>query len=142
MSKRIRIVLADDHPMFLEGLNSLLCSSEDIEVAGLALHGNDVLDILARKEIDIVVTDISMPGMDGITLHSTIKQKYTQVKTLVLTTYGEPEKIIKLINNKADGYLLKNAEKNISKEEFNYFIISYDASYVFCSWLFGLRLFL
>lgn len=112
MKKKIRVILADDHSMFLEGLHALLSATEDIAIVGLALTGNDVMDLLKREQVDIVVTDISMPGMDGITLNSMIKKQYPQIKTLVLSTYSDPDKIIKLTNNKANGYLLKNAEKD------------------------------
>jgi DNA-binding NarL/FixJ family response regulator len=112
MKNKIRIILADDHRMFLEGLYALLSSSENIHVVGQALDGNEVLSLLEKEKTDIVVTDISMPGMDGITLNSTIKKKYPDVKTLVLSTHSDPDKILKLVHDKANGYLLKNAEKS------------------------------
>ncbi|OQP63680.1 response regulator [Niastella populi] len=112
MNKNIRIVLADDHAMFLEGLHALLASENDIHVVGLALNGNEVLDLLKRHEVDIVVTDISMPGMGGIVLNNAIRKQYPHIKTLVLSTYSEPDMIVKLTNSKANGYLLKNAEKS------------------------------
>ncbi len=112
MNKKIRIILADDHAMFLEGLYALLVSVEDIAIVGLAMNGNDVLSLLKREEVDIVVTDISMPGMDGIALNDSIKKQYPRLKTLILSTYSDPDKISKLIQSKANGYLLKNAEKD------------------------------
>lgn len=112
MKRRIRIILADDHRMFLEGLHALLSTADDIKITGLALNGVEVMNLLKKEEIDLVVTDINMPGMDGITLNSTIKKQYPHIKTLVLSTYSDPDKIIKLTNNKANGYLLKNAEKD------------------------------
>lgn len=90
----------------------MLLVVDDILIVGTALNGNEVMEMLKTHEVDIVVTDISMPGMDGITLNSAIKKQYPHVKTLVLSTYSDPDKIIKLVGNKANGYLLKNAEKD------------------------------
>jgi DNA-binding NarL/FixJ family response regulator len=112
MKKSIKIVLADDHQMFLEGLHAMLSVVEDIRIVGMALNGNEVLEILKKEEADIVVTDISMPGMDGIVLNNTLKKQYPQLKTLVLSTYSDADKILKLVSHRVNGYLLKNAEKD------------------------------
>lgn len=108
----IKIIIADDHQMFLEGLVALFTETEDIKIIGTAVDGDGALQLLATEEIDIVISDISMPGIDGIELNSRIKKKYPNVKTLILSTFSEPEKIKKLVNNKVNGYLLKNAEKS------------------------------
>ncbi|RAW02347.1 response regulator [Pseudochryseolinea flava] len=112
MKKRIKVILADDHQMFLEGLHAMLSVVEDIHIVGMALNGNEVVNLLKVNDVDLVVTDISMPGMDGIALNTVIKKQYPHVKTLVLTTYSDPDKILKLVGSKANGYLLKNAEKD------------------------------
>jgi DNA-binding NarL/FixJ family response regulator len=111
MQKTIRVILADDHAMFLEGLNALLATAENIQVVGVALNGHNALTLLKQEKADIVITDISMPGMDGILLNNAIKKQFPHVKTLILSTYSDPDMIVKLTSNKANGYLLKNAEK-------------------------------
>ncbi len=111
MKKPIRVILVDDHAMFLEGLNALLAATDTIQIAGIALNGSEALTLLKKEKVDIVVTDISMPGLDGISLNAAIKKQFPQVKTLILSTYSDPDMIVKLTSHKANGYLLKNAEK-------------------------------
>ena len=109
--EKIRIVIADDHKMFLDGLCSLLEDEKNLEIVDTAKNGNGVLQILADTEIDLVITDISMPEMDGIALNNEIKKKHAQVKTLVLSMHKQSDLIAKLIKNDVNGYLLKNADK-------------------------------
>ncbi len=109
--EKIRIVIADDHKMFLDGLCSLLEDEENLEIVDTAKNGNGVLQILSNTKIDLVITDISMPEMNGIALNNEIKKKHTQVKTLVLSMHKQSDLIAKLIKNGANGYLLKNADK-------------------------------
>lgn len=111
MENKIKIIIADDHQMFLEGISSLLQDVPEIEVMGTALNGNQVLEKIKTLEIDIVVTDINMPEMDGIELSKSLKKHYPGIKTLILSTHNDAEMIGKCINNDVDGYLLKNAEK-------------------------------
>lgn len=111
MENKIKIIIADDHQMFLEGISSLLQDVPEIEVVGTALNGNQVIEKIKTLEIDIVVTDINMPEMDGIELSKFLKKNYPGIKTLILSTHNDAEMIGKCINNDVDGYLLKNAEK-------------------------------
>lgn len=108
---KIKIIIADDHTMFLQGVDSMLKNEDSIEIVGKATNGQEVLAILENKEANIVVADISMPKMDGIDLTKELKQKYPEIKILVLSTHSNPQMIAKLIRIGADGYLLKNAEK-------------------------------
>jgi DNA-binding NarL/FixJ family response regulator len=112
MSKPIKIILADDHQMFLEGLSSLLKDIPELEIISLALSGKQVIEYLEKAPADIVVSDISMPEMDGIELNKLIKKSYPEVKVLILSTHNEADMIGKMIRNDVDGYLLKNAEKD------------------------------
>lgn len=128
MNTKIRLLLVDDHKMFLEGLALLLRDENNIEIVGSAENGYQALNLLATCNVDIVVTDISMPEMDGVDLSNRIQRDYPAVNTLVLSTHNEPEIINKLINSNVNGYLLKNAEKdellqaiNIISEGKNYF---------------------
>ncbi len=108
---QINIVIADDHHIFLDGLVSLIKEYDHINIVNTALNGNDVLKILeTNKHVDLVITDISMAGMDGIELNSAIKKNYPEVHTLVLTMHNNSEMIARLTRNNVNGYLLKNAE--------------------------------
>ncbi|MEN7551379.1 response regulator transcription factor [Rapidithrix thailandica] len=110
-SEKIRIIVADDHSMFLDGLISLLNDVEYIEIVGKASNGKEALHLLKKVKADWVITDISMPEMDGIVLTGQIKKKYPEIKVLVVSMYHQSETIAKVVQQEADGYLLKNAGK-------------------------------
>lgn len=106
-----KIIIADDHKIVLEGLASLIKPKDGIEVAGEARNGQEVLDILHEKEVDLVVLDIEMPEMDGIETTTLIRERFPQVKILILTMYNEIGFIRKIIEAGAQGYILKNKGK-------------------------------
>lgn|GEM_PF-69801 len=108
--ERIRIILAEDHDVSLFGLMSLFKTKKDIEVVGMAKNGMEVLKMLKSKSTDIIITDISMPGMDGIELSEKIKTDYPDIKVIVFTMYLENWFIEQLINNGAMGFVSKNSK--------------------------------
>jgi len=97
--------------MFLEGLQALFTNEEYIEVVGAASNAKMALDIIEEKQTDIVITDLSMPLIDGASLLATLQQKHPHINTLVLSMHSEAHIIKKLIEQDVNGYLLKNAEK-------------------------------
>ncbi len=107
----IKIIIADDHDIVIEGLTSLLMPNDDIEICGLAHNGYDVLGLLDNQEIDIVVSDINMPKMDGVELTREIKNKFPHVKVLILTMYNDIKFIKRIMEIGAEGYVLKNKGK-------------------------------
>ena len=107
----IKLLLADDHQMFIDGIKSFLEKYEDIAIVAEANNGYQVLEILETEPIDIVVLDINMPGMDGIETTKIIRKKYANTKVLILSMYDNKNFIIKLIRNGAAGYILKNKTK-------------------------------
>jgi len=111
MKKTINIIIVDDHQMFLEGLSALLENVNDFKLIDTLENGKQVFPIIDTTSIDIIVTDINMPEMDGIELSKKIKQQYPYIKTLILSTHSDINMIQKCIKNGVDGYLLKNAEK-------------------------------
>lgn len=111
MSTAIRIIIVDDHQMFLEGLCALLQGEPQIKVVDVALNGRQLLEKIKDVEIDVVVSDINMPEMDGIELSKQLKKEYPKIKTLILSTHNDAQMVGKCIQNDVDGYLLKNAEK-------------------------------
>ncbi|MBE7693214.1 response regulator transcription factor [Tenacibaculum finnmarkense] len=115
MIKEYNIIIADDHSMFLDGLRSILSEEKNITIVLAAKTGTQVLKYLQinkTPKIDLVITDINMPEMDGITLNKAIKEAFPQVKTLVVSMLEEPVKIQQLIDAHTNGYLSKNAAKN------------------------------
>jgi len=108
--KAINIIIADDHTIFLEGITALI-SSKYINVVANCKNGQEVLDFLKEQEVDLVISDINMPVMDGITLVKKIKKLYPKTKTMMLSMYEERHIINKAIKAGAIGYMSKNAGK-------------------------------
>jgi len=109
-SKTINIIIADDHTIFLEGITALI-SSKYINVVANCKNGQEVLDFLKEQEVDLVISDINMPVMDGITLVKKITKLYPKTKTMMLSMYEERHIINKAIKAGANGYMSKNAGK-------------------------------
>lgn len=114
MKNQYSIIIADDHTMFLDGLRSILTEEENIKVVLTAKTGTQVLKFLrinTSQDIDLVVTDINMPEMDGLALNKAIKAEFPLVKTLVVSMLEDSSKIKTLTDDNVNGYLSKNAEK-------------------------------
>lgn len=109
--KKVKVIIADDHQIVIDGLKSLLVQEENIEVVGQALNGKEVLTILEKKEVDIVVLDIEMPLLSGIETTKIIKEKYPNIKVLILSMYNTEKFVHNVIEIGADGYILKNKGK-------------------------------
>lgn len=112
MINKTKLLLVDDHLMFLEGLQSLFNNEESIKVIGTASNAEDALIILSEQQADVVITDLSMPGMGGSNFIESIQKSHPGTFTLVLSMHSEPEIIAELIQKNVNGYLLKNAEKS------------------------------
>jgi len=106
--ERIRVLLADDHTLFREGLASILNAQADFEVVGEADDGLEAL-VKARELVpDLILMDIGMPGCDGLEATRRIKQELPAVTIVMLTVHDEEEKLFEAIKSGAQGYLLKN----------------------------------
>ncbi len=108
------LIIADDHKMFLDGLLSILSSKKDYRILMTANSGKNVVKyvtINATAQIDLIITDISMPEMDGITLNKLVKETNPNIKVLVVSMHTDTAMIDTLIKNDVDGYIPKNAEK-------------------------------
>lgn len=112
----IKVVIADDHQIFVDGISALLNEIPNIIVTATANNGKQVLDILKKTKVDIVILDINMPDMDGLETAKVIHEKYPGIKVLVLTMYVEKEIVIKLIKTGVMGYVLKNTGKQELEE--------------------------
>jgi two-component system, NarL family, nitrate/nitrite response regulator NarL len=104
----IKIIVADDHQMMIDGLLSILSDDKTIDVKGIARNGKEVLDILKNHAVDLVLTDINMPLMNGIELTKIIREKYSTVKVLALSMFGDIDHIQDMLNAGVSGYILKN----------------------------------
>lgn len=111
MSEKIKVLVADDHQLFVDGVKLILKKHPDVQVVAEAADGASLLKQLKETVIDLVITDLSMPGMKGIDLVKTIKQQYPQVKLLVVTMHNEQEIINEILQAEAEGYILKNSGK-------------------------------
>lgn len=106
----IRVVIVDDHPIVRTGIAGLLKLEDDIDVVGSASDGTEALKLLAADDaIDIVLTDLRMPGMDGVATITAIQQAHPDVKVVVLTTYDSDGDIMRAIEAGAAGYMLKDS---------------------------------
>jgi DNA-binding NarL/FixJ family response regulator len=105
----VRIVLADDHDLVRSGIKALLSRIEGVEVIAEARDGTELITVLESLAPDIVMTDISMPGMDGITAISEIHSKHPNVRLLVLSMHDTVDFIKRAVANGACGYLMKDA---------------------------------
>jgi DNA-binding NarL/FixJ family response regulator len=104
------VVLADDHVLFRQALRYLLESESDIRVVGEADDGAAAIELVAHYLPDVIVLDISMPAIDGITAAQQLRQTYPQLGIIMLTMFAEDAHVIRAIRAGADGYLLKNIE--------------------------------
>jgi DNA-binding NarL/FixJ family response regulator len=106
-----RVLIADDHQMFVDGLKSLLGDENEVHVVGEAKNGLEVLDICDREAIDIVIMDINMPLMDGIQTSKELSKKHPAIKILALSMYNDRDYISDILKAGALGYVLKNTGK-------------------------------
>ena len=102
---KIRLAIADDQLLFRRGLLSLLKDYEELEVIIEACNGKDLLEQLKGKSVDLVITDLEMPIMDGIEATENIKKKYPDTKILALTMHNEDSFVVHLIEKGVNGFL-------------------------------------
>ena len=107
MSK-IRIVVADDHHILLDGLKALLQKQKDLEIAGMYDNGLSLFDDLPKSQPDVALVDINMPGLNGMELTKKIKEFYPGLPVIALSMHDDATHIMEMIEAGATGYLLKN----------------------------------
>lgn len=106
MDETIRVILADDHELVLQGLQALLSHERDIQVVATATNGDDLLELLEEHQADVVVLDLQMP-YHGLTVLSEIRRRSLPVRVLVLTAFSDGESIQSALELEADGLALK-----------------------------------
>jgi two-component system response regulator NreC len=109
MSQKYRIVIAEDHTILREGLRSLLSSNPEFEIVGEAEDGREAIQCVKKYNPDLILTDLSMPRMNGIEAIQEIKRRNPKTRVLVLTVHKAEEYILSTLKAGADGYLLKDS---------------------------------
>ncbi len=108
---KIRILIADDHPVVREGLSGMLAGQPDFEVIGLAGDGDSAVKLHGSLAPDVTLMDLRMPGLDGVGAITAIKAQQPSSRIIVLTTYDSDADILHAIEAGATGYLLKDAPR-------------------------------
>jgi two-component system response regulator NreC len=107
MTRKMRVLLADDHPIVRDGLKAILEAQPDIEVVGEAASGQEAVEKVGRLKPDIVIMDLAMPGMSGIEATRHIKRQNPDIKVMALTMHDSDEYFFQVINAGASGYYVK-----------------------------------
>lgn len=107
---KIRLLIVDDHPLFRQGVRLFLESAPELELSGEAEGGETALDFLEEHEVDVVLLDLQMPGLDGIETTRRIISRWPDLRILILTSFGSWEKVYTALKSGAAGYILKDAQ--------------------------------
>ncbi len=108
---KIRILVADDHPMLREGLVAVLSTQPDFDVVGEAADGSEVVSLAQRLRPDVILLDLEMPDVDGIAALERLRDAGCEALTIVFTAYDTDERILGALRAGARGYLLKGASR-------------------------------
>ncbi|MDH5763510.1 MAG: response regulator transcription factor [Nitrospinota bacterium] len=106
---KIKIMIADDHPLFRQGLKNTFGDTPDIEIVGEAENSNDVLEIVRRTDLNLVLMDISMPGKGGLEVLKQLKSEFPKIPVLILSVNPESQYAVRFIKAGAAGYLTKES---------------------------------
>jgi two-component system, NarL family, response regulator NreC len=107
----IKLVIADDHEIFRDGLALMLSRQDDISLVGQAENGRELIELVGSLQPDLVITDIKMPLLGGIEATRQLVKIYPDIKIIALSMYDEDNLIVDMLEAGAKGYLLKNADK-------------------------------
>jgi len=129
MKNIISLVIADDHEIFRDGLTLMLSKHDTVMLVGQAGDGQELLRLVEEEKPDIVLTDIKMPGLDGISATRLLLQQYPQLKIIALSMFEEEDLIVEMLEAGARGYLLKNADK---KEIMEAILTVYEGNIFYC----------
>ncbi len=111
-STRVRVLVADDHPLFREGLRTMLAATEDLDLVAEARDGAQALELLARHVVDVALLDVNMPAMSGIEVAGAIAGDFPDVGVLILTMFADDASVFAALRAGARGYVLKDAERD------------------------------
>ncbi|MEE9439880.1 MAG: response regulator transcription factor [Saprospiraceae bacterium] len=108
----INILIADDHTMFVDGIDSILKTEKEIKVVGKCYNGPDVLSFVKDNKVDLILLDINLPGMTGIEVCKALREIKNEVKILAISMFNEESFVTEILNNGAQGYILKNTGRD------------------------------
>lgn len=111
MNNKIRVVIADDHDIYLEGLENRLNASDDVEVVASASNGKKLVELARQYAPDVVVTDMRMPQMNGLEAITEIHKTHSNIPVLVLSNFDDTYLVLDAMDAGARGYVLKDAPK-------------------------------
>lgn len=111
--EKIRLLIADDHPIFRQGLRGVLSGEPDIEIAGEASDGNQAIELARTLSPDVVLVDVHMPGRDGIEVARAIKTQQPRTGIIVMTAHDDEEQLFQAIKVGAAGYYLKDVRPEV-----------------------------
>ncbi len=106
----IRILLADDQTLVRQGIQTLLDLEDDLTVVGTAANGQQAIELVAHLQPDVVLMDVRMPVMDGVTATRVINERWPHIGVIILTTFDDDEFVIEGLKAGARGYMLKDAD--------------------------------
>lgn len=107
----LRVLVADDHPLFRHGLSALLSASPDFEVVGEATTGEEVIELAATLQPDVILMDIQVPGVNGIEATRRILHSSPHIRILIITMFEDDTSVFTAMKSGARGYVLKDAQK-------------------------------
>lgn len=113
---RLRLIIADDHPMLVNGLVAVLREMDEVEVLEPAFNGRQLIERLRKSPADIALVDLNMPQMDGIATLKVLSKEFPDLKVIVFTNYHQPKLISEIKSLQAKGYLLKTSNSLTVKE--------------------------
>ena len=109
MAKRIRILIADDHPLVRQGLDVVLSAQPDMELVASATNGDEAIRLARETQPDVIIMDLVMPIMGGLTAIKEINQTCPDARVLVLTSFSDDDNVYTAIKGGAMGFLLKDS---------------------------------
>lgn len=112
----IKVIIAEDHQAFVDGVRAFLDNDSNIEIIGTANNGMSLVSLVQQCEADVVITDLRMPDMDGLTAIREIRKFNSDVKIIALTMFDQLETVERVTKSGAQGYLLKNSGLTALKE--------------------------
>ena len=110
-SNAIRLFIVDDHQIVIDGIKLMFQGLPEFNIVGDSTQPLQVLNLIENLAVDIMITDVGMPGMSGVELSRTIKQKFPQIKILALSMFSDSQIIAEMIDAGITGYILKNTGK-------------------------------
>jgi DNA-binding NarL/FixJ family response regulator len=111
-SSPVRVLVADDHPMFREGVRTMLAATHDLDLVGEARDGAEALALLTQQQVDVALLDVNMPAMSGIEVAGTIAADFPEVAVLILTMFADDASVFAALRAGARGYVLKDADRD------------------------------